>query len=374
MAVDDLSIVVGGQHITGWTRVRVTRGIERCPSDFQIELTEYYPGDDTTVTVLPGSACQVFLGSDLVLTGYVDDYIPKIDSGSHSIEISGRSKCEDLVDCSAEYPSSQIGGTTAIDLISKLAAPYGITVKQLTGPTTNLPQFNLLFGETAVEVIERIARGAGLLFYDDVDGNLLLSQVSAARAASGFTQGVNIKSAQSKFSMGQRYSDYQVVLQSLFVLGDLGNGGNLKYDETDPYVPRHRQKIIVAETGDNGLTVAKSRAIWEAKRRFGKSYQVQLVTDSWRDSAGKLWTPNTLVPVSIPAIKMPAGTDALVISEVTFTRDDKSGTEASLVLYPATAFNIEPILLQPIPFRELGFNQALPSQTNNFPLPAGNGQ
>lgn len=373
MAIDDLTIIVGGQQISGWTRVRVTRGIERVPSDFQIELTEYYPGDDTTITVLPGSACQVFLGTDLVLTGYVDDYIPKIDAGSHSIEITGRSKCEDLVDCSAEYPSSQIGGTSALDIITKLSAPYGIKVSQINGPTDSLPQFNLLFGETAVEVIERICRNKGLLFYDGTDGNLILSQVGSATSASGFVQGINIKSAQARFSMGQRFSDYQVVMQSLFTLGYLGENGNLLFDSTDQFVGRNRKKIIVAEANDPGFQNIEKRAVWEAKRRFGKSYQVQLVTDNWRDSGGKLWTPNTLASISIPAIKMP--NNQFVISEVTYSRDDKNGTEASLILYPATAFNVEPILLQPFPFPEVsGGNNTVPTITPNVPLPAGSGQ
>lgn len=41
---DTLSITVGGLILSGWQQVRLTRGIERFPSDFSISLTERYPG------------------------------------------------------------------------------------------------------------------------------------------------------------------------------------------------------------------------------------------------------------------------------------------------------------------------------------------
>jgi prophage tail gpP-like protein len=38
-------LTVAGQTLTGWVSVRVTRSIERFPSDFDIALTERNPGD-----------------------------------------------------------------------------------------------------------------------------------------------------------------------------------------------------------------------------------------------------------------------------------------------------------------------------------------
>lgn len=366
--LDDVSIVVGNQRISGWTAVNVSRGIEKIPSDFHIELTEYYPGDNTNVVVQPGQACQLYIGKDLVLTGYVDEYNPRIDEKSHTISISGRSKCEDIVDCSAEYPNSQVGNATALQLVQKFAEPYGITVTQLNGPSPITPQFNLMFGETAVEIIERICRFSQLLFYDTPDGNLVLSQVGSDTASCGFSQGFNVKSASAKFTMGQRYSNYQVVRQALYTLQDSGDGTNLAFDAQDKYVPRHRQKTIISEAGDPGYNVTELRAIWEAKRRFGKSFGVTLVTDSWRDSNGKLWTPNTIAKVDIPALKL-LGYN-WIISDVTYLRDEGGGTTATIQLYPPDAFNVEPILLQPLNQQEL----PIAGTSNGLAVPAGSGQ
>src|SRR4051812_44450714 len=110
--MDDLTLIANTTRISGWTSVRVTRGIERLPSDFEISMTERYPGEIGAISVHPGDQCTIQLGRDTVLTGYVDRYIPSIDGCSHSICITGRGRCADLIDCSAEWPGNQISQAT----------------------------------------------------------------------------------------------------------------------------------------------------------------------------------------------------------------------------------------------------------------------
>jgi prophage tail gpP-like protein len=40
----ELTVKTGGQFFGGWQRISVTRGVELCPSHFDITLTERYPG------------------------------------------------------------------------------------------------------------------------------------------------------------------------------------------------------------------------------------------------------------------------------------------------------------------------------------------
>ena len=76
----------------------------------------------------------VKIGADLVLTGYVDRYSSSISAGQHTIRVEGRSKSEDLVDCSALVQNTSAGspvtpgmqivnGSDAVSIASKLAAP-----------------------------------------------------------------------------------------------------------------------------------------------------------------------------------------------------------------------------------------------------------
>lgn len=177
MRDDDLSLKVAGQTIAGWTSVRVSAGIESCPRDFDIAMTEHYPGEFAAVSVKQGDACEVYIGADRVVTGYVDSFIPSIAPGQHQIQITGRGKCADLVDCSAEWDSFQISSATALSIAQKLADPYGIAVEGIGDVGPPVPQTNIIWGETAYAIIERIARFRALLVYESPGGNLILSRV-----------------------------------------------------------------------------------------------------------------------------------------------------------------------------------------------------
>lgn len=341
----ELTLKVGGQTIGGWTDVRVTRGIERCPNDFDIAFTELYPGDAAAVVVVPGQPCQVCIGDDPVITGYVDRFSPSLTGDTHALRITGRGKCQDLVDCSAEWDGGQITNVTPLQLAQKLAAPYGITATALKNVSEVTPQFNIMLGETAYEIIERVCRWQQLLAYEGTDGNLVLAQTGTDTHNSGLVQGQNIEAASAAYTMNERYSVYAVFLQSMEVHGDVGAGGNLLGVATDPNVLRHRYKYMVAEAGGGGQDVSKRRAIWEAARRAGRSIAFDITVDSWRDGDGVLWTPNFRVPLELPGLKAPTE-ESYVIGEVEYVRNS-DGTHAILKVMPVNAFNPEPILLQP---------------------------
>lgn len=351
---DDLTLIVGGRQMYGWTSVRVTRGIERCPSDFEVEMTELYPDEASAFVIQPGDSCQVLLGGDTVITGYVDRFAPSIDAGNHAVRISGRGKCADLVDCAAEWPGGQISGSSVLEIARKLAEPYGKPDSPIgvradvadIGPV--IPQFNLVLGTTAFEIIDQLCKYAALLAYDEPDGNLLLTRAGTVQAASGFKQGVNVQSASLTYSTDQRYSEILGLIQAVDMFQDVGEKGNLQAVAIDENIRRHRRKIILAEYGDNSdFEVLKKRVAWEVSRRFGRSFTLQLTTDSWRDADGTLWTPNTLVDLELPALKLPQA--KWLISEVTFRRDGSSGTAADLIIMPPEAFDVQPIVFLPAP-------------------------
>lgn len=342
---DDLTLVVGGRRLSGWNSLRVTRGIERCPNDFEVSMTERFPGVQDVI-VQPGDACDVFLGPDQVISGYIDRVTPSISAGDHTVQISGRGRCADLVDCAAEWPGGQISASSALGVAQKLCEPYGLQATCPSDQGNPIPQLILNNGETGWEIIERVCRFAALLAYEGTDGNLILNRVGTDKAASGFAEGVNVVSASMAYTADQQYSEYIVVRMAMDVLQDMGDGGNVVATVLNPNIKRHRRRVIVAEGGDAGADVAQQRAQWECSRRFGRAASLRLSTDSWRDSAGVLYTPNTLVDLVLPSLK--ADQRTWLISEVSY-RLDEGGTACDLVIMPPAAFEPEPILLQPTP-------------------------
>jgi len=347
MADEDLYLTIGDQVVTGWTSIRVTRGIERVPSDFDISLTERYPDELDRLVIEPGMACEVRLGDDLVITGWADHFVPGFSADDHTIRVAGRSRCADLVDCSAEWPGGQISNATVLGVAQKLASVYqGIAVSTDVSDLVVLPQTNVMLGESAFEVIDRMARYSAVLAYDLPDGGLFLTRVGTQRAASGFAEGKNVQGAYVDYSAHQRYSTVTGYLQSFDTLLDMGEAGNELYTAVDLNVKRHRGLAVISEGGGLGLDILRQRVDWEIARRAGRSRIVHLITDSWRDAAGALWAPNTLVPVSLPRLKLEA--EGLLISEVTYERSDRRGTTARLTLMAPEAFLPRPINLTPL--------------------------
>lgn len=342
---DELILTVGHRQISGWDAVRVTCGIERLPSDFTLSLMDYYPANPRQQLVVAGESCTVQLGNDLVLTGYIDCWSPSVSTSRHQIVASGRGKCQDLVDCSAEWPNNVISQADALQIAQKLAAPYGINVTSDVRDLQKVPQFTLNWGESSQEVIDRISRWAALLYYDLPDGSLRLTRAGTRQAGSGITQGENIQNAYFTSSMDERFSDYTGVSMSMTPVAEMSSDGGYSAvtlaTSQDPEAAnmRYRNRIIIVESTMNSDKQAQNCIDWEMNRRYGRSKSLDVTIDSWRDSAGKLWQPNTLIPIRLPIFGLE---DVLwLLSEVTFIRNER-GTQARMFLMPPAAFAVRP--------------------------------
>lgn len=351
MVDDGILLSVGNYMLAGWNYLRCTRGIERFPSDFEIGMTELFPGQANDVVVQPGDECILTIGLDPVVTGYVDRVVPSINANMHEIRVTGRGKCQDLLDCAAQWPNGQISNCTAADIATKLAVPYNITVNCDVDKLPIIPQQNIMLGETAYEIIERSSRFSALLVYEDPDGTLRMTRAGTVVMSSGIQEGINMESAAVERSMDQRYSEIMAVMIGTNNLLDLNAVNAPVFTATDPNVTRHRRRVIIAEAGELGWDVGKQRALWEVARRRGRSEVVHVTVDNWRDIDGNLWEPNKLIDVLIPSMKVSgdqAGTVPVryLIAEVTYHLG-LDGTHAELTLMAPEAFTPQPVLILP---------------------------
>lgn len=347
---DDVSISLGAAGaqtiLSGWQTVRITPGIERLPPDFDVTYTEPLPGTTSGIAA-PGMNCVLSIGSDAVITGYIDRVIDRMTATEHVLTLTGRGQTQDLVDCAAVWGGAMFSNVTALDMATKLAAPYGIVAITDEADLPRLPIVMVNIGETVFEIIDRVCKLSGLLAFEQPDGTLLLTRVGTAQAASGFQQGTNVQEASFENSMDQRFSDYTVVYPGNQLLGDIGDSPLTTYTYKDSGVPRYRQKYIELLSNSVMTQLSQQQAMWEMNRRIGRSQIVRVTADSWRDSGGTLWTPNTLADVELPALKVPK--TQLLIGEVTFKRGLDTGTTAEVELMPPAAFDVEPIPYLPIP-------------------------
>jgi len=346
---DEVFINVSDTELGGWEDVSITLRVEGFPNSFSIGASSIAPEDGDLIPI-EGSECTILIGNDKVITGYVDRSDEGGTSETHNVAIEGRGRTQDLVDCSAEWKTGQIIKGTALYVAQQLVLPYKIDVQMGPGasPGPEATGWALNYGETAAEIIQKFARNAGLLAYENSEGRLILAKVGDTKAASGVAYGVNAQFWSCANSMDGRYSN--IVCSSFptsAAIADVeGPGSYFYFEAKDENVPRHRLLYVVTENvAADPIEFTKTKALWDSARRAGRAHVVRATVDSWRDKGGKLWAPNTIVPVDLPGNR--AGPE-LVLSEVTFRRSNEGGTTADLLLMPREAFVPEPIVVNPV--------------------------
>ena len=111
-AGDILSLTIDGRTYAGWTDIRVSRGLDRCATDFDISVSERWGATSQAWPIKPYSECVISIGRDPIMTGYVDAYDPSLDADSHHVRVRGRSRTQDLIDCTPDIKSGQFAGYT----------------------------------------------------------------------------------------------------------------------------------------------------------------------------------------------------------------------------------------------------------------------
>jgi prophage tail gpP-like protein len=351
-------LTINGRAYSGWETLRVSRGIDRCVSDFKITVSERWTGQATPWQILPFAACQVAIDGTPVLTGYVDEYNPKIGPKEHAVEIAGRSKTQDLVDCTPDVPSGQYSGYSLAQIARSVAALFGIGTVVLTDlANETFADAQIERSETAFTFLERLGRLSGVLLSDDELGRLVLTTAGSTRATGTLVQGQNMQSATAKLSASKRFSDYIVKGQH-----SIGTGGSSSWggaggigSETaavpagtvqtqmeavahDSTVPRYRPRVVLAESQ---LTAAgmQLRANWLRQAAYGNATKAEITVAGWRQPDGTLWTVNTLVPVTSPSL----GVDQdLLIARVEFELSARAGRTTKLHVGPVEGFTPDP--------------------------------
>jgi prophage tail gpP-like protein len=351
---EDLTVRTGGRTLGGWTSVSVTRGVELFPSHATMELTERYPGQASQVVVEPTATCEVFLGADRAITGYIDRYEVSLEKDSHHVRLVVRSKTEDIVDCAVDTTTAtgingwQIKAATIGEVARIICKPYGITVSLPDGdrpfPTNAQSQvFSAYPGVTCWNLLEEMARSCGLLLWDNERGELVLSlEGTGGRAGSPLVEGVNAERVQASLTADQRFARYYVLGMGMDQEQGHINASAIRFDPEASKL-RNRLRVIPQEVPDVDSKFSAQRAQWEANRRYGRSKLARVTVTGWR-CGDKLWQPNTTVSVQLPTAKI---NEDRVISEVTWMRG-QHGTQTVITVMPKGALSVQPFAVAQI--------------------------
>lgn len=330
-----VTIIVGAKRYDGWKRVRITAGIERLARDFDIDITLRWPGEEAYGGLCkPFDACVAYIGSDKILTGYIDATPVRYDSAGIVLGLMGRSKTADLADCSAVNTPGQWLGQSVEKIAKAIASPYGVSVVSEVDTGDAIADHQVQQGETAFESIDRLLRQRQLLATDNAKGELVFIKPGTKRATTSLMLSKNILSATYQGDHKDRYSTLTVKGQGSG--SDQAYGADVtqaKGSAADSDVPRYRNLLLV-QNGQATDSICLDRALFECDQRAGKANVVTYVVQGWRQNDGALWEPNALVRVTDDLLGID---EDRLIAEVTYEMGEY-GTTTTLLTAPPKAF------------------------------------
>ena len=342
---DDITLRIDGVDWTYWTSVQVSRQMDAIAGTFSLSLADKWVNGAQALPIAAGMACQILIGGDQVMDGYIDQVRPSFSATAHGISITGRDKSADLVDCAAIHSPGQWLDCTVLQLAQALAGPFGVSVTAEGDVGAPLASFKLEEGETAFEALDRALRQRGLMACPDGRGGIVLLKAGADTAGGSLRQGENILAAEGQFDMADRFSDYIVKGQKPGTDTAWGKAAcAVRGEYRDQAVRRYRPMLIRAEqSGDAGN--ARQRAAWECSVRAARAVTVTATVQGFRqqgagrEQSGPLWQLNQMVDVDLPYLRI---SQRLLVTGVEFRRDAGSGSTTRLTLRDPAAFAPEP--------------------------------
>jgi len=330
---------VGGQEYSGWTAISITRSIEAISGRYSLGLTERWPGQSAVWPILPGAECSIAIGDDTVITGQVDSASPSFDDTQHDVQVQGRDRTGQMVDCSAVHSPGEWSGIRLDRLAAILAKPFGITVTSIADVGAAFSVFKLQPGEAAFEALDRACRLRGVLPISDGRGGLVLTKPGQTRCSTALVQGENVKAASLNNDATERFRTYIVRgSQPGTDYLDPEQSAAVEARATDAGATAGRTLIVIAESAVD-IASARKRAQWESTVRAAKAVSVSATVQGWRQGDGTLWPVNALVPVYLPWLRI---SGEMLISELTHSLDESGGTQTQMTLRRADAYLPEP--------------------------------
>ena len=332
-----IQIKVGGAIYEGWTAIEVNRSMESLSGFFSMSVSNKFNSNISQFPILkPGQNCQILVNRQQVMNGYIDKVNIHYDAVTHTMQIEGRDKAGDLVDCSVTGNTGEWKGLKLEAIVEAICQPFGIKVTTHIDTGEVIPAFNVEQGMTAFEAIQKLCALRACLALSDNNGGILITRAAQSRASNDLIEGQNIKSAEAEYDVSQRFSQYIVKGQQQGADNtgtiNITAGKAVVRDET---IPRYRPVILISD-GQTDSNKALMRAKWEASVKRGKSRTFTVIVNGWQQKNGALWNINQQVRLKSPML----GADDVFIIAGLIYKLDEEGELTELALTDASAYEL----------------------------------
>jgi prophage tail gpP-like protein len=333
---DELIITTNNQRYGGWKEFQITRSLEFAADEFDMTVTERWPGQ-TTRDIQAGELARVQLGNDLLVTGFIDRFDTEYDDKNHTISVYGRSLLGDLVDCSGK--PQQFLNQTFAQIAKTICAPFGIQLMfETQSSAANKPFTSVAIseGQSYWDFLEYLARIRALRLMSTPEGYLRVGGIGT-ETGEALVLGENVLRASGSRDQRNRFSEYTVFSTGepdMLSNNDATPVATPQGRATDTAIKRYRPLGIISDVNESPLD-GDSHARWQRNVYYGRSEQTQYTVQGFRQSNGKLWVPGLRVPVRDSYQKLQA---TRIISEVRYICGQ--GKTTQITVQPLEAFEL----------------------------------
>lgn len=365
----DVVFHAGGKKYSSIKELTITKGLESLAHSFSFQMISDRSG---SFPLKRGVSCFFEVDGKRFLTGYINQIIASFESKERTIEIQGRSRTADLIDCSWTGESDEFKGEHSLwSVASILCQPFNINVLLENNISDyKISNWKIDPGETIFESLERMARSHGLFWQTDEYGNIFICSVGKNRSDGVLIEGENITKGNVSWDDSDQFSEYHCLIQSTST-----------YDDEPEFVPEEEEDKEKPETNEMGYTLAKTqiaeiardqtvkrfrptvifgeatpknsdeagsyalqRAQWDAAVRHARSFKGELTVRGWYQTTGTLWKVNEVAFFTSPSLLVTSYADVL-ITGVTFNRSVAQGNTTTVQITFPQAFKPQPAIV-----------------------------
>jgi len=330
--LDEVALLIDGKRFRFWTSIKLTRSIDNMDTvDIAAPFEPNLASFKETFRPFSFKSTEITVGGEPLFKGTMISVIPTLGD-SKVIQVSAYSMPGVLNDCTAPasaYPL-EYNNQNLQALTNAVIKPFGLSAVFEAEPGAVFERVAINPGQKLLDFISDLARQRNLVISSTERGELLFRKsiengVPVAKLRQGESPVVSV----SPTFNPQDYYSHVTGIEPIVV----GLAGDVFTVKNGKLTTLLRPFTFLAQDAESGTLKEAVEA--KAGRMFGNMVSYKLSVNTWRDPAGKLWQPNTLVNLQSnnAMIYEPYN---LVIRSVEFSRDENSQTATLDLVIPGS--------------------------------------
>jgi prophage tail gpP-like protein len=340
--VSKLKIKINNVAYSGFEEVDIYKSMLMGAGAFSVSVSNFYKGGNSLSDIKIEDDAIVEIEDQKVLTGIVDKMPIKWGKTYSWMDLVGRDKTCDLVDCSFAFTPNEWKNQSVETIIKNLCNPFSISV--ITDSivsaqvSVKIDTYKACEGESVFDSISELCRDYAMMPVIYGDGKLTLTKATATRRTTdGIIVGKNVDACATEQGNENRYSDYMVKGQGIGSDNKVLDAYISCYGTfSDSIINRTRPLTLFMDlpTTTGGC---QKRAKWEARIRAGLSRAIEYQVPKWVQTNNKIWEINSLTTVQDKIL----GIDkTMLILSIRYMYSKDTGEISKITVVDKDTFNL----------------------------------